>query len=142
MNLGTESHWANFGNECSYPTGGGGVRTPALVSLWKKAVPWGVNSPLATSHPHKLVLWASTARENPWVKVAVMQLLDFGSWTVCTEAGRGRYGWDSNSPYFIAFLGKLNEATHIKNLKHTEYSMCLSLNLRLFIKLRLLIFSI
>lgn len=45
-----------------------------------------------------------------------MQLLEVGSWTVCNEVVKGRgCGWDSNNPYFIEFLGNLNEAVHIKH---------------------------
>lgn len=45
-----------------------------------------------------------------------MQLLEVGSWTVCNEVVKGRgCGWGCNNPYFIEFLGNLNEAVHIKH---------------------------
>lgn len=43
VSLRAESHWGNFGSQCSYPTGtgmeGSEGEMPALVTLWKKATP-------------------------------------------------------------------------------------------------------
>lgn len=72
----------------------------------------------------------ASIRESPWVKAEEMQLLEVGGWAACNEAVKGREcGWDSNSPYFIGFLGKWNGAIHIEHLNHGEYCKFLPLNL-------------
>ena len=144
MGLGAEAHKGKFWESVHLPykVGGCGCERQDTNScqFGRRLLQWELIPCQPTSLSRKLALCVSQVRESPWVLVEEIQLLEIGSWAVCTEAvSRREYERDSNRPYFIGLLLKLNEMTHIKHLQYTPCSMCLSLNLRLLMKLYILI---
>ena len=144
MGLGAEAHKGKFWESVHFPYKVGGCgcerQDTNTCQFGRRLLHWELIPCHPTSLSHKLALWVSEVRESPWVLVEEIQLLEIRSWEVYTEAvSRREYERDSNRLYFIELLAKLNEAIHIKHLQYTPCSMCLSLNLRLLMKLYILI---